>query len=74
MRVDSWDIKRKGAETHNYGSLRERGIAMPSWAGTYRFYVMKHSGVDPDDVQHGGVPILQHSQARRDLRYFRMLI
>ena len=42
------------------------------WAGTYRSYVMEHGGVDPDDVYHGGVPILQHGQARRDPRYFGM--
>jgi len=48
-------------ETHNYGTSHEYGIAMPSWAGTYWFYVMKHGGVGPGEVQQGGVPILQHS-------------
>ena len=35
---------------------------------TYRFYVMKHGSVDPDEVQHGRVSVLQHSQARHDPR------
>ena len=29
---------------------------------------MKHGGVDPDEVQHGGVPILQYDQAGHDPR------
>ena len=29
---------------------------------------MIYSGVEPGEVQHGGVSILQHSQARRDAR------
>ena len=40
--------------------------------GTHRFYVMEHGGVDPDEVQHGRVPVLQHSQARHDPRNPRM--
>ena len=39
---------------------------MASWAGTYGFCVMKHGDVDPDDVYHGGVPILRHGQDHRD--------
>jgi hypothetical protein len=38
--------------------------------GAYRFSVMKHGGVDPDEVEHGYVPILQHSQVRRNTRGF----
>ena len=60
----------KGVETYNCRTPREHGIAMASWKGTYRFSVMKHCGVDPNEVQHGGVPILQHSQARQDRRKF----
>jgi len=32
---------------------------------------MKQGSVDPDEVQHGGVPILWHNQARRDTKNFR---
>jgi len=45
---------------------------MASQAEAYRFFVMKHGGVDPDEVQYGGVPILRHGQARRDARNFGM--
>ena len=31
---------------------------------------MKHGSVDPDEVYHGGVPILQHSQTRCDMENF----
>ena len=56
----------KGVGTHNCRTSREHGIAMVSWTGTYRFSVMKHCGAEPDEVQHRGVPILRHSQVRRN--------
>ena len=31
---------------------------------------MKHGDVDPDEMQRGGVPILQHRQLRHNLRHF----
>ena len=61
---------RKGVETYNCRTSCEHGIAMASWTGAYRFYVMKHGGVDPDEVEQGGVPILQHGQAPRDTVIF----
>lgn len=61
---------RKGVETHNYRAPREHSIAMTSWTVTYRFYVMEHGGVDPDEVEYWGIPNLQHSQVRRDPRKF----
>jgi hypothetical protein len=70
VRIDSRDIRGKGVETHNCRTSREHDIMRQSWTGTYRFLVMKHGDVDPDEVQHGGVPILLHSQARRDMRNF----
>lgn len=48
----------RGVETHNYRTTRERGVPVGSWSRTYRLFVMKHGGVDPDEVDHGGVPIL----------------
>jgi hypothetical protein len=69
-RISSRNTRGKGVETHNCRTSREHGIAMASYTGTYGFFVMKHGGVDPDDVQHGGVPILQHSQTCRDTRNF----
>ena len=62
---------RKGMETHNCRTSREDGIRMGSWTATYGFFVMKQGGVDPDEVQHGGVPILWHNQARRNTKNFR---
>jgi hypothetical protein len=64
VRISSRNTRGKGVETHNCRTSREYGIAMASYTGTYRLVVMKHGVVDPDEVQHGGVPILQHSQAR----------
>ena len=43
---------------------------MGSWAVTYGFCVMNHDNIYPDDIRHGGVSILQHSQARRDTKDF----
>jgi len=60
--------KRVG--THNCRTPREYGVAMASWTGTYRFVVMKHCCADPDEVQHGDVPILQHCQVRCNMRDF----
>jgi len=60
----------KGMGTHNCRTPREHGIVTASCTVTYRFSVMKHCGVDPDEVQHRGVPILRHSQVRRNRRYF----
>jgi len=54
-------------ETHNYRRSREHGVAVTSWIGTYGLCVIKQGGVYPDDVQHGGVPILHHRQARDNL-------
>jgi len=54
------------------GRLVGHGIAVVLWVGTYGFHIMKHGDVGPDEVQHGGVPILQHSQARHSLRHFEM--
>ena len=31
---------------------------------------MIYGGMEPGEVQHGAVPILQHSQAHRDTRNF----
>ena len=45
---------------------------MKSWTGTYGFCVMKHGGVDPDEVEQGGVPILRYGQARHDTGNFWM--
>jgi len=50
---------RRGVETHNYRISREHGIAVSLWTGTYRFLVMKYCGVEPDEIKHRGVPILQ---------------
>ena len=57
-------------ETHNCESSHEHGIAMSSWAGAYRFYVMKHGSVGPGKVQQGGVPILQHGQDGRNPNFW----
>ena len=57
---------RKGVGTHNCRTPREHGIAMTSGTGTYGFSVMKHCGVYPDEVKYRGVPILRHSQVRRN--------
>lgn len=51
---------------------REHDITIASWTATYRFCVLKHDEVGPDEIEHGGVPSLQYSQARRDLRRFEM--
>jgi len=63
---------RKGVEMYNCRTSCEHGVTMASWTRAYRFYVMKHGGVDPDEVQQGGVPILQHGQADRDTGNFEM--
>lgn len=34
----------------------------------YRLGVTKHDGVDPDEVKHGGVPILRSRQPHRSIR------
>jgi len=49
---------------------REHGIVAPVGAVTYRFRVVEHGGVAPDEVQHGGVPVLRHGQARKNLTHF----
>ena len=56
--IDNGDAEWKGVQTHNYETSCEHGITMASWTGAYRSYVMKHGGVHPDDVYHGGVPVL----------------
>ena len=61
-----------GAETHSYRRSHERDIVVVSWTGTYRLGIMKQDSIDPDNVDHGCVPILQHSQARYSLRQFGM--
>lgn len=58
----------RGVGTHNYRTPREHGIGMAPWTETYGFSVMKHRGVDPDEVQQGGVPILQQGQAHLNRR------
>ena len=58
----------RGVETHNCRIPREHGITVSSWTGTYRFSVMKYCGVEPDEIKHGSVPILQQDQSRRDRR------
>ena len=56
----------KGVGTYNCRTPREHSVAIILWTGTYGFTVMKHCGVDPDEVQYRGVPILRHSQVRRN--------
>jgi len=58
----------RGAETHNCRTSRERGMVMASWIGSYGFPIMKHCGVEPDEVKQGSIPILRHNQARRNRR------
>jgi len=58
----------RGVGTHNCRISREYGIPVPLWTETYRFLVMKHRGVEPDEIKHRGVPILQHGQSRCDRR------
>jgi len=48
----------KGAETHSSSRSREHGIVVTLRIWTYRFCVIEHDDVDPDEVQHRGVPIL----------------
>jgi len=57
----------KGVEVRNCRTSCEDSIARASWTRTYRFVVMKHCGVDPDEKPHGGVPVLQYGQARREV-------
>jgi len=52
-------VNREG--THNYRP-RENGVAVASWTETYRLCVIIHSGVGPDEVHHGGIPILRDRQ------------
>ena len=59
-----------GVATHNYGRRREYKAAVMSRTGTYRLAVTKHDHVDPDEVQHGSIPILRHCQAGHSLRRF----
>lgn len=60
----------KEMKTHNYRTPHERRIVMTLWTGTHGLCIMKHGDVDPDEVQHGGIPVLQHGQARHGLRDF----
>ena len=61
----------KGVETYDYGRSREHVVAVTSWTGTYRLSVTEHGDIGPDEVQKGGVPVLQHRQARCNLKYSR---
>ena len=62
MRIDCGDT------TYNYGRSREHGSSVAQWSGTSR--MAKQVEVDPDEEDGGDVPILQHRQARQNLRYF----
>jgi len=66
--VGTWSVER--VETHNYGRLRECGVAVVSRTGTYGFCVMKCHGALVDYLQQGDVPVLQYRQARHNLRSF----
>ena len=55
--------------THSCGS-REHGVGVFTWTETYRFCVIMRGGGGPDEVQHGGIPILQDCHANHNLRHF----
>ena len=55
-------------EVRNCRTSCEDSITRASWTRTYRFVVIEHCGVDPDEKPHGGVPVLQYSQARSGRR------
>ena len=58
-------------ETHNCRKSRKHGIIVASsWTVTHGFCVMNRDDVDPDEIHQGGIPILQHSQARPNTRDF----
>jgi len=57
--------------THSCGS-HEHGVGVFTWTKTYRFCVVMHDDGGPDEVQRGGIPILQDCQANHGLRQFGM--
>ena len=59
-------------ETHSCIRSYERGIAAVSWAGTYRLGIVEQDNVNPDKVDHRGIPILQHGQTHQSLGHFGM--
>ena len=64
--VGTWSVE--WAETHNYGSFRECGVAVASRTGTYGFCVVKCHDALVDYLQHWNVPVLKYRQARHNLR------
>jgi hypothetical protein len=59
-------------ETHNYGRSGEHCIWARPWTGTHRLCVIKCDDVAPDEVQQGGIPILQRCQPRNNTRPLQM--
>lgn len=55
--------------THNYRKSCKHDTVLTSWVRTYGFSVTEKGDRDQDEVHHGGVPVLQHRQARYSLRH-----
>ena len=54
--------------THSYRAPDELGIGWyHGW--THRIRIMKQDNIYPNDVQHGGVPALEHIESHRDSRH-----
>lgn len=50
----------------------EHRAAVASRKGTYRLGIIEHGDVNPDEVYHGTVPILQHRQTRHRSRHLEL--